>query len=90
MSKQLVIKKVIKECNECPFFYEHVDYSVCEDSFDHPNFDWYCQNKKADNSNDEKSKWNGKHGKFIGGSLSPYKRNCSIPKWCPLKDDNLY
>lgn len=78
-------KVKINVCNDCPHFKEVEDTSVCFDSFDDPNYDWYCQNKYADNSGTSKHQYNDpKYGKFIGGSYSRYGK-CKIPDWCPIK-----
>lgn len=90
MSKKLVIEKQIDLCNECPYYIEHVDSSVCEDSFDDPNYDWYCRHPKADNGGYRQSLWNDKrYGQFIGGSFSQFQRDCKIPEWCPLSTMEL-
>lgn len=87
MSKVIYITKHIGKCNECPYFHEHVDTSVCEDSFDEPNYDFYCQHKKADNSGTAQEKHNTNDGKWIGCALSRFDKDCDIPKWCPLDDE---
>lgn len=77
------IEKIIDSCDPCPYFHENVDYSVCEDSFDDPNYDFFCRHPNADNSDTLEAKWNDKHGKYIGGSLTRF-HHCEIPKWCPF------
>lgn len=75
----------VKFCNKnCPFCIEVEDTSVCEDSFDEPNYDWYCAHKDADNSGHDVEKYNDKNGKYIGGSLSRFG-SVLVPKWCPFK-----
>lgn len=88
MSKKIVIEKEFDLCNKCPYFNEHEDTSVCFDSFDDPNYDWYCKHPDADNSGTSRAKWNDEHGKFIDGSFSRFQRDCKIPTWCPLEDVN--
>lgn len=82
--KKISIEKKFDLCNECPYFNEHEDISVCYDSFDDPNYDWYCKHPNADNSGTKQEKWNDVHGKFIGGTFSRFQRDCKIPDWCPL------
>lgn len=90
MSKKIVIKKELDLCNKCPYFNEHVDTSVCYDSFDDPNYDWFCKHPHADNSGTDREQYNEeKYGKFIDGSLNSLFRDCKIPSWCPLEDVNL-
>lgn len=83
---EVEIKKTfeVNVCNDCPHFKEVEDTSVCFDSFDEPNYDWYCTNKDANNKETYLEKYNNKNGVSIGGS---YHRNgvCGIPDWCPLK-----
>lgn len=88
MSKKIIIEKELDLCNKCPYFNENIDTSVCFDSFDEPNYYWYCKHPNADNSGTPQVKWNDKHGKFIDGSLSRSQRDCKIPMWCPLEDVN--
>ena len=85
MIVEVTRKYNVKICNDCPYFKEIEDRSVCEDSFDEPNYDWYCTNWYSDNSGTELEKWNNIHGKALGGS---YHRNCEcqIPVWCPFKN----
>lgn len=73
----------VKLCNDCPYFNEHIDYSVCFDTFDEPNFDFYCKHPEADNSKYDVAKYNDYHGKFIGGSYSSFQKDTKIPEWCP-------
>lgn len=61
--------------------------SVCEDSFDEPNYDFYCQHRKANNSGTTQEKNNTNDGKWIGCALSRFDKDCDIPKWCPLDDE---
>lgn len=78
--KVQVIKEIeVKTCDECPFFSVVEDTSVCEDSFDDPNYDFYCKHK--DYKGDGKMT---KYGKYIGYALSSFGR-CEIPKGCPFK-----
>ena len=88
MSKKIIIEKELDLCNECPYFNENIDTSVCFDSFDEPNLYWYCKHPNADNSGTPQFIWNDKHGKFIDASLSRSQRDCKIPTWCPLEDVN--
>ncbi len=81
------IKKIfeVNVCNDCPHFKEVEDTSVCFDSFDEPNYDWYCTNKDANNKGTSLENLNVKGGVLIGCS---YHRNgvCRIPDWCPCKN----
>lgn len=65
-------------CSECPYMKTHVDYSVCEDSFDEPNFEWYCS----------KEEHLGRRGlgKLIDIGLSRFSKCDIIPDWCPEKE----
>lgn len=74
-----------KCCNNCPYFYEHVDTSVCVDSFDEPNYDWFCTNKMADNSGTDLAEYNEDGKKSLGGSMVAFD-TCKIPDWCPVKE----
>lgn len=74
-------------CNDCPFFVEVEDTSVCFDSFDEPNFDWYCTNRNASNEGTSLEQYNNENGVAIGGSYSRFQK-CKIPEWCPFKDKN--
>jgi len=75
----------VNNCNECPYFKEIEDTSVCVDSFDEPNYDWYCTNAYADNRETALERYNNEHGAALGGS---YHRGgtCGIPDWCPFKN----
>lgn len=75
----------VNRCNDCPYFKEVVDTSCCYDSFDEPNYDWYCANKNADNNGSRLENYNNEHGQSLGGA---YHRNveCKIPDWCPFKN----
>jgi len=78
-------KKIsIKHCNDCPFFYVHTDTSVCFDSFDEPNYDWFCTHEKAVNSGTELEQYNENGKVSLGGSYNNFAK-CEIPTWCPLK-----
>ena len=68
------IKKIfqVNKCNDCPYFKEVVDTSCCFDSFDEPNYDWYCTNEYANNKGTSLENLNVKGGVFIGYS---YLRN---------------
>lgn len=82
------VKKIfqVKKCNDCPYFKEVEDTSCCFDSFDEPNYDWYCANKNADNNGSGLENYNNEHGQALGGA---YHRNveCNIPDWCPCKNN---
>ena len=84
---EITVTKTFKvnQCNDCPFFKEVEDTSVCMDSFDEPNYDWYCTNKDADNRGTHLEKYNDKNGISIGGAMH---RGCicEIPDWCPFKN----
>lgn len=84
---EITVTKTFKvnNCNECPFFKEIEDTSVCVDSFDEPNYDWYCTNAYADNKGTTLEHYNDKHGTSLGGS---FHRGCicEIPDWCPFKN----
>lgn len=79
----------ISKCNECPYFKEKVDTSSCIDSFDEPNFDFFCKHKDASNFGTGKEKWNESGMKFIGGSMHR-NTDCEIPSWCPFKLNKEY
>ena len=74
----------MKHCNDCPYFKEHIDSSVCHDSFDEPNYDWYCTHKDADNTGSGLEKFNVGNEKSLGGGLSRNDK-CEIPNWCPFR-----
>jgi hypothetical protein len=58
----------LKNCEKCPNFDERPGEYVSPDSFEGPNFDWYC---KA-------------NGKKIRGYVEWNERNkISVPDWCP-------
>lgn len=80
----IIVEKTIDCCNKCPYFDEEVDYSVCDDSFDEPNYDFYCTHPAANNAGTAQAKWNDKHGNWIGGAFSRFQCNCDIPSWCPF------
>lgn len=40
----------VEHCNDCPLCHNEEDRSCCFDSFDEPNYDFYCQSPDADNS----------------------------------------
>lgn len=84
---EVVVTKTynVNKCNECPYFYEYVDTSVCFDTFDEPNYDQYCTHVDADNSGTTGAKYNEGSKKFIGGALSSFDKECPIPNWCPIK-----
>ena len=74
----------VKNCNECPYFKERIDRSVCHDSFDEPNYDWYCTHKDADNTGSGLEKYNETGLTSLGGSLNSFAK-CDIPNWCPFR-----
>lgn len=75
----------ISKCNDCPYFVEEVDTSSCIDTFDEPNFDWYCKHKEATNYEyPVLSKYNKPGLKCLGGSMHR-NTDCEIPDWCPFK-----
>lgn len=61
---------IVRKCNDCLYFNETEDRSVCHDSFDEPNYDWECRHPKGTKS--------------LGGSYSR-NAECEIPEWCPEK-----
>lgn len=74
-----VIKKYnVNCCSECPYMRTYVDHSVCYDSFDEPNFEWYCS----------KEGHLGRRGlgKLIDIGLSSFSKCDIIPDWCPEKE----
>lgn len=64
----------INHCNDCPFGKCHEDTSCCLDSFDSPDYDYYCTHKDVGL-------------KFIT-SIPTRFRKCDIPDWCPFKKTN--
>lgn len=81
----------VEYCNECPFCHKKEDRRCCFDSFDEPNYDFYCKSDKADNSHTEKSKFNNNFGKYISTTVH-WSEKCDIPNWCPFKkkDDKRF
>jgi len=78
---EIVVSKVynVKCCNDCPHMKVYVDYSVCEDTFDEPNLEWYCS----------KEGHLGRRGlgKLIDIGLSSFQKCDIIPDWCPEKKE---
>jgi hypothetical protein len=71
-------------CNDCPFCHCEEDTSVVFDSFDEPNYDYYCGNENADNKGTGCEEFNDPNrGVYIGTELSGF-RKCAIPVWCPF------
>lgn len=88
---KITIEKEIEHCNHCPYFKEYIDTSVCFDSFDEPNYDWYCLHPDAYNCNKNIDivslvLGDGKPAILIGGSY--HRELCDIPDWCPFKNIN--
>ena len=81
----------VEHCNECPLCHKEDDRSCCFDSFDEPNYDFYCQSPNADNSHTEHSEFNNKFGKHIFTAIH-WSEKCEIPDWCPFKkkDDKRF
>ena len=74
------VKKVfdVKSCNDCPYMKTYVDASVCYDTFDEPNYEWYCS---------KEGHWGRRGlGKLIGIGLSSFRKCDIIPVWCPCKN----
>ena len=73
------VKKVynVENCSQCPHMRTYTDYSVCEDTFDEPNVEWYCS----------KEGHIGRRGlgKLIDIGLSSFQKCDIIPDWCPEK-----
>lgn len=66
-------------CNDCPFSYCKEDTSCVFDSFDEPNYDWFCNYFVEIHCGEDVSE-----PKFIGTCFSRnHKRD--IPEWCPFK-----
>lgn len=63
--------------SNAPHMKTYIDYSVCEDTFDEPNLEWYCS----------KEGYLGDRGlgKLIDIGLSSFQKCDIIPKWCPEK-----
>lgn len=80
----------VENCNECPYFREHVDHSVCYDSFDEPNYEHYCAHPSADNSGTCEHEYNNVNGQFIECAFSEFYRTCEIPEWCPFDASGLH
>lgn len=76
---EIVVNKVydVKCCNDCPHMQTYNDYSVCEDTFDEPNVEWYCS----------KEGHLGRRGlgKLIDIGYSTFQKCDIIPDWCPEK-----
>ena len=64
-------------CNDCPFSYCKEDTSCVFDSFDEPNYDYFCTNKDAMEVSDAKSRYIKTHFNK--------RQKCDIPNWCPFK-----
>lgn len=64
-------------CNDCPFCYRKEDTSVVFDSFDDPNYDYFCRNKDVIKNSDGKSR-------YIDTYFND-RQKCEIPNWCPFK-----
>ncbi len=84
----ITIEKEIDYSNDCPFLTQHIDASSCYDSFDEPNFEYYCKHKDADNSNTPCEEFNDDiYGKFIAIEYAGCF-HCDIPTWCPFRKVN--
>jgi hypothetical protein len=79
------VEHEVNLCNECPFCREHIDTTVCFDSFDEPNYEFYCTHKEADNTGSGKEQYNNEKGKFIGLAFSKFDKDFKIQDWCPFK-----
>ena len=74
----------VNTCEDCPYTHKETDTSCCIDSFDEPNYDFYCKHEDADNSGREGAMYNNpKFGKYITTHLSRFDK-CEIPEWCPF------
>lgn len=75
---------VVDSCTDCPYGCVFKDMSCVEDSFDEPNYDYYCGNENADNKGTGCEELNDPNrGVYIGTELSRF-RKCAIPVWCPF------
>lgn len=66
-------------CNDCPFCHCKEDTSVVFDSFDEPNYDYFCKNEDVIEDCGGKSK-------YIDTHFSRFKK-CDIPDWCPFREN---
>lgn len=78
----------VQFCNQCPYFRENTDYTSCYDSFDEPNYDQYCANEKADNTEYDESMGNIGELKYIDTAFSRFNKECEVPEWCPYAKHN--
>ena len=81
-----ITKKIeVHHCNDCPFCNRVIDISVVFDSFDNPNYDFYCKHEDANNKGMSGEKYNDeKHGTYIDTVFNSFQK-CIIPEWCPFK-----
>lgn len=70
-------------CNDCPFCHVKEDTSCVFDSFDEPNYDYYCWNKESFNINDKI-----KGERYIETCFND-RQKCDIPDWCPFKENKI-
>lgn len=84
MQVKIEQKIEVNYCQDCPHCKEIVDTSVCFDSFDEPNYDYYCTHPKADNSSCRADKFNLGNDKYIDTALCRSDK-IEIPNWCPEK-----
>ena len=69
-------------CNNCPFCHCEEDTSVVFDSFDEPNYIYFCCNKDAIETRIGKSR-------YIETCFND-RQKCDIPDWCPFrKEENI-
>jgi hypothetical protein len=76
------VKKVynVEKCSQCPHLGEYIDTSVCEDSFDEPNYEWYCDHPEMPRI---LSGYREGHGRLIDVGMSKFQKCDIIPDWCP-------
>lgn len=66
-------------CNECPFCHCEEDTNVVFDSFDDPNYDYFCSSKDA-------IEISGSESRYIDTCFSGFQK-CDIPDWCPFREN---
>lgn len=80
------IKRIYKvnQCSQCPHMRTYIDSSVCEDCFDEPNYEWYCNHNDIDKNTNGYKKG---YGKLIDVGMSQFQKCDIIPDWCPEKKE---
>lgn len=73
------VKYDIDCCNDCPFCRCEEDTGVVFDSFDEPNYDYFCRNEEA-------VEGCGGGPRHIGTCFSRFQK-CDIPAWCPFMEN---